>query len=220
MKNACILWTGGKDSMMALVETRERHHVACLATFVPDPPRPFRAHPLETMRAQAESLGLEHRTLPVAEPLLEGYERAIDELAGSGIDVLVTGDMDRVAGHDNWIVERARDVVEVERPLWHADRVAMLRKLQAREIRAVCTLCKDAAFDEPIAGRELDAALLEELIARHGIDGFDACGENGEFHTCVLDGPGFRHPLELIEPRTVHTGEFHSLEFESIRPQS
>lgn len=217
MNNGCVLWTGGKDSMMAMLAARERLHIACLATFVPKPARPFRAHPVETMKAQAAALGLEHRVLPVGEPLAESYERAIDSLAAEGIDTLVTGDMDRVAGHDNWIVERARDVVAVERPLWQVDRIAALRELLRRGVRAVCTLSYDNVFSEPLVGRELDEELVGQLIERHGVDGFDACGENGEYHTCVIAGPGFERPLEFVNARVEPGDGFHSLVFDEIR---
>ena len=216
MTNAAVLWTGGKDSTLALLRARERFGIACLATFVPDPPRPFLAHPLECMRAQAAALGIEHRALSVREPLDAGYEAAIDALAADGIEALITGDMDRVAGHDNWIVERARGRVAVERPLWHADRPAVLRELLDRGVQAVCTLARRDAFDATIVGRPLDAVLARELIARHGVDGFDACGENGEYHTCVLDAPGFRSPLRLRAARVEAAGAFDRLAFDGV----
>ena len=168
------------------------------------------------MRAQARALGLEHRTLPVREPLDAAYEAAIETLAAEGIDVLVTGDMDRVAGHDNWIEERARGRVDVERPLWQADRASVLRELLASGLRAVCTLSRDDAFAEPLAGRELDAALVEELVSRPGHAGFDACGENGEYHTCVIDGPGFSRGLRLRGARVERAPGYHHLVFDSV----
>jgi len=213
---AAVLWTGGKDSALALHRARQQFHIACLVTFVPDPPRPFLAHPVECMRAQAAALGLEHRTVPVAEPLAPAYERAIAALAAEGIGTLITGDMDRIEGHDNWIVERAAGLVDVARPLWHADRADTLRELLDVGLRAVCTLARDEAFEQSIVGRTLDAPLVEALIRRHGTGGFDACGENGEYHTCVLDGPGFSHALRLDGAR-VETGDgFTHLVFDAI----
>ena len=217
MKTAAVLWTGGKDSMLALLAVRRRLRVRCLATFTPDPPHPFLAHPLESMVAQSASLGMEHRVLPVRPPLEAAYEAAIDTLAAEGIEVLVTGDMDRVDGHESWIVERSRGRVEVERPLWGADRRATLRSVVELGLRVVCTLSRDDSFDPPIAGRELDGDLVEELVRRQGVSGFDACGENGEYHTCVLDGPGFARPLELAGARVVAAPGFHHLAFDGVR---
>lgn len=206
--------------MLALLAVQDRLRVEQLVTFVPDPPRPFLAHPLVCMSHQAEALQMKHRCVPVREPLKESYERAIAELAAGGTEVLVTGDMDRVEGHDNWIAERARGLVEVERPLWQADRVATLQKLRSLEMRVVCTLARKSCFDETIAGRALDRALLAELSERHGHEGFDACGENGEYHTCVLDAPGFKYGLRLVGQRVEETGDFCHLCFDSIEPVS
>lgn len=202
--------------MLALLEARERQSVSRLVTFVPDPPRPFLAHPLELIRAQAEALGLEHRALPVVPPLDRAYEDAIDALAADGIDALVTGDMDRVDGHENWIVERARGQVRVERPLWQADRAASLRRLALLGVDAVCTLSRRDRFDAPFAGARLTPEVVERLIARHGEDGFDACGENGEYHTCVLNAPGFRTPLALHGAEVVESGDFDRLRFQEV----
>ena len=218
-----VLWTGGKDSCLALLRVRERLDLRCLATFVPDPPRPFRAHPLATMRAQAAALALPHRLLPVREPFAATYEAGIDALAAEGIEVLVTGDLDRVAGHPSWIVERAAGRAAVERPLWEEDRAAVLRELVERGVRAVITLAPAGGVGAEYVGRALDAALVEELIARHGEEPagggppFDACGENGEYHTCVLDAPGFARPLALVDPRAETRGEYRQLVFAAIR---
>ncbi|MEM9378876.1 MAG: hypothetical protein AAGB93_02925 [Planctomycetota bacterium] len=213
------MWTGGKDCTLALLAARERQSIACLVTFVPDPPRPFLAHPLELIRAQARALGLEHRALPVAAPLDRAYEDAIDALVSDGVDALVTGDMDRVDGHENWIVERARGRVRVERPLWQADRAAALRRLEALGVEAVCTLSRRDRFDAPFAGTRLTPEVVERLVARHGQDGFDACGENGEYHTCVLNAPGFAAPLVLQGAEVVESGDFDRLALGSVGRQ-
>lgn len=222
MKNAAVLWTGGKDSTLALLAAREHLRVTRLVTFVPDPPRPFLAHPVAIMEAQAEALGIPHQCAALRPPLAGAYEDAIDALADDGVEVLVTGEMDRVAGHDNWIVERARDRVEVVRPLWNADRLAVLGRLLGQRMQVICTLARRAAFprsafSHPVVGRTFDADFVAELSRRHGVDGFDACGENGEYHTCVLDAPGFEGPLRLEGTRIESTDEFDHLRFDDVR---
>ena len=216
--NAAVLWTGGKDSYLSLLAARDRLRITRLVTFAPHPPRPFLAHPLALMTAQARSLGIEHVIARVEGPPAEAYERAIDSLADQGIEVLVTGDMDQVAGHDNWIEARARGRARVERPLWKADRAAVLRSLLDYGIEAVCTLARKDSFEETIAGRRLDAALVDELLARNGHEGFDACGENGEYHTCVLDGPGFAQRLQLLGIEAAETDGFHHITVDAVVP--
>ena len=206
MSRAAILWTGGKDSTLAWLRMRDELDVVELVTFVPEPARPFLAHPLECARAQARSIGLAHRELTVREPYEAGYEAAIQTLADEGIEVLVTGDMDRVHGHDSWIVERARGRAEVVRPLWKADRIEILRELARHEVQAICTLARNDTPARELVGQMLDAERIEGLVAAHGEDGFDACGENGEFHTCVLWAPGFQDRLELETAGTEDLG--------------
>lgn len=215
--STAILWTGGKDSVMAFLEVRERLEVTLLVTFVPEGEPRFLAHPLECVRAQARALGLEHREVVVRAPFEQGYEAAIDALADEGIETLVTGDVATVDGHDNWIVERARARVEVVRPLLGRPRGRMLRALVDSGVRAVCTLARRDAFDRSVVGTVLEGAFLDELRERDGVDGFDACGENGEYHTCVLDAPGFAFALALEGPRVERTGELEHLGFDSIR---
>ena len=71
-------------------------------------------------------------------------------------------------------------------PLWGRDTTMLAREFLRRRFRAAL-VCVDARrLDASFAGREFDAALLRELPAS-----VDPCGENGEFHTFVFDGPGF-----------------------------
>lgn len=218
MKTAAVLWTGGKDSVLAWREARARYDVACCVTFVPDPPEPFVAHPLELVRAQAAAAGLPHRSVPVSAPYEQGYEDAIDGLARDGIEVLVTGDIDRVHGQDNWIVQRARGRVEVDRPLWQADRRVVLERMLAEGWDVRITLAYHEHFAPPgVAGRALDAELVAGFVARQEQGGLDACGENGEYHTCVLWAPGFAQRLELVGARVEQAEAYAHLVFDGVR---
>jgi len=216
MTRAAVLWTGGKDSFQALCSAREHLEVSRLVTFTADPPERFLAHPAECMAAQAEALGITHQCVPLSTPLEQAYERAIDELVAEGIEVLVTGDMDRVDGHESWIEARAQGRCGVERPLWGVDRIAFLRSLVEGGTRALITLARRGTPAEALVGRELDQGLVDLLAEHHGQNGFDACGENGEYHTCVLEGPGFRFGLTLSGVRTVTTGNYSHVQFDEV----
>ncbi|MEQ8207052.1 MAG: hypothetical protein RIA65_12805, partial [Woeseia sp.] len=79
-QRVAILWTGGKDSALALSRTiASGAHVVCLATFAP-PDALFRAHPLDVMRLQASALNLPHVVLPVSAPYERGYELGLEQL--------------------------------------------------------------------------------------------------------------------------------------------
>ncbi|MFQ2341724.1 hypothetical protein ACK317_06130 [Aeromonas dhakensis] len=199
MSRVIVLWSGGKDAMQALCHAREAgHQVVALVTFAPPSPR-FLAHPLSQVRRQAAALGLPHRLVTIEAPFDLGYERALAKLKEEWqLDGVVTGDIDSVAGAPNWIRERCRPLgLTVHTPLWQQSREVLLADLVARGIVAHLS-CVDTRFLPPEwVGRTLDAATLAELQQLAATRGFDACGEQGEYHTMVTDGPGFAAPLVL-----------------------
>ena len=200
MPNAAMLWTGGKDSSLALYEAGTLGcDISCLVTFAPRQER-FLAHPVAFMRLQAQALGLPHYVLNIEEPFDVGYEDAIFSLKErQGVDTLVTGDIAEAVGHDqNWIEERGANCgVEVVRPLWHRDRVELLNKLLLLRFRAVFSCVKHPWFTDEWLGSELSTNSVKRLSRISEKTGLDICGEHGEYHTLVLDGPRFEKNIRI-----------------------
>lgn len=199
MSRVIALWSGGKDAMLALCLARELgHQVVALITFAPPNPD-FLAHPLPLVRRQAEALGLPHRVVTITAPFEQGYEEALADLQREwDIEGVVTGDIDRVDGSDNWICARCRPLgLFVHQPLWQQTRQSLLEQLQARGIVAHLSCVDTRVLAPDWVGRTLDAATLAELQQLAAAQGFDASGEQGEYHTMVTDGPGFVAPLSL-----------------------
>lgn len=198
-QNAAMLWTGGKDSALALHEAvRDGGRVSCLVTFAPAQPT-FRAHPLAVMQWQAQVLGLPHHVVTVTEPFDAGYDHALRHLRDAcGIDTVITGDIAEVNGRPNWIRERcARVGLHARTPLWNRDRDQLLQQLRAAGLRAVISCVDTRRLDADWVGRELDDAAIAGLRALREQRGIDLCGENGEYHTIVIDGPRFAQPLDI-----------------------
>ena len=123
-KQASILWTGEKDSALALYDAQLMgYDVVNLLTFAPVGEN-FRAHPLDFMAHQAEALGISHSIIGTKEPFKKSYEDAICALKENNrIDILVPGDIAEVDGHTNWIRECSKPShMEVYTRLWHSDR--------------------------------------------------------------------------------------------------
>ncbi len=194
---AAVLWTGGKDSALALhIAARPaRVRIDRLVTFVPPRAR-FRAHPLAVMRLQAQALALPHQTIVIRKPYRASYERALGQLQAEGIETLVTGDIDQVGGAPNWIAERARPFnLEIFAPLWQRSRTGILRALIRSRFEAIVSCVDHSKLGPEWLGRRLDLEALRDLRGLSRSTGIDPAGEQGEYHTITLDAPMFRKRL-------------------------
>lgn len=199
MQNAAMLWTGGKESSMALYEADQNGYcVRCLVTFAPPEPD-FLAHPLGFIKMQAQALALPHYVLTISAPFEKSYESSLCRLRDEmGINCVITGDIAEVGGNPNWIRERSRPVgMSVYTPLWGRDRNALLRNLVDRGFKARFSCVNTRWLNEDWIGRDLNESALAELRIIREQTGLDLCGEEGEYHTLVIDGPQFTRGIEI-----------------------
>ncbi len=193
-------WSGGKDSAFALHEAVVAGaEPRLLISMMVEGGERSRSHGLsrEVLAAQAAAVGL---PIEFGAASWSGYEaellRVLEASIGAaGPTVGVFGDID-VQDHRDW-VERVCGLVDAEArlPLWQRDRCRLMDELLAAGFEAVIVAVRDGVLPPELLGRTIDAALVAE-IERHGSD---AAGENGEYHSLVVDGPLFRRRLE-VEP--------------------
>ena len=207
---AVVLWTGGKDSALALQVSLNLYDIRRLVCFVPADDRQFYAHPTPLMELQARKIGIPIEFMPIAEPYRSSYRQQIRVLRDSGIETLITGDISTVNGMPNWIESVATNLVGVYKPLWELDRHTILNTLIAEKFEVLCSLAYKKFFLPTITGRYLDAELISELKRLP----VDACGEQGEYHTWVLDAPFFKESLQLKGTRVVDAAEYSYLTYE------
>ena len=193
MKKAVVLWTGGKDSALALHVSLKLYDIRRLVCFVPADNRRFYAHPRHLMALQARKIGRPIEFMPIDEPYASSYRQQIEAVRDTGIEVLITGDISTVGGMPNWIDGVAAGVMDVYKPLWESDRDAILEMLISTGFEVVCSLAYKKYFQPTIVGRYLDSELISELQALP----IDICGEQGEYHTWVLDAPFFKEAIRL-----------------------
>ena len=194
-KNAAVLWTGGKDCALAFFKAQKKgYNITHLVTFTPENPD-FKAHNLTLIQQQVETIGLPHLLLTVKAPMQESYENAIASLKNQhSIETLITGDIDEVHNHDNWIEKCCqKSGMLVYNPLWKKDRNELLTNLIDENFRIIFSLVKKPFFDKNWVGKIIDSIVIEELKKLN----IDICGENGEYHTMVLNAPFFSKELKI-----------------------
>ncbi len=217
---AAVFFSGGKDSMLALDRAiRAGYRAPLLVTLYDGPSRRVRFHgvPVDVMRAQAEALGLENLLRPTTP---ETFERVLLETLGElrmrGIGTAILGNI-HLADVRAWYEERVRaagqDHVE---PLWGEEPRSLVGEVVARGYRALITCVEDARADLAWLGATIDRTLIERFVAR----GIDACGERGEYHTLVTDGPLFRHPLAVRTNAAHSANGFTQLDIALAGPES
>jgi len=191
-------WSGGKDSCLALYRAvRAGGQARWLLNMCTESGERSRSHGLaaDVLRAQAAALGI---PIVFRAASWDEYEKtfldALAGLKGRGVTAGVFGDID-VEPHREW-VERvcASAGMAACEPLWKSDRRELLDEFLGAGFEARLVALKDGALSPELLGRRLDGELTAEIESA----GADACGENGEYHTVVVDGPLFSRPLELV----------------------
>lgn len=191
---ALASFSGGKDSLLAVHRARAQGiEVRWLLAMLEETGARLRSHgvPLALLQAQADALGLE---LVAAAASWDDYQSVfisqLQALAARGAQAAVFGDID-LQPHREW-EERvcAQAGLRACLPLWGEPRHALVDAFLAQGWRARVVCVDSRRLDDAFCGREFDADFIASLPA-----GVDPCGENGEFHTFVFDGPGFSRPL-------------------------
>ena len=201
-KSFVCSWSGGKDSCLALHRAmRMGARPQALLTMLAENGEQSRSHGLaaSVLRAQAACLGIPLVARPARRDEYEPvFVAALQELKrATGIEAGIFGDIELEA-HRQW-VERVCAAVGIEThlPLWQEPRAVLLDEFLSLGFRATIAATRDRELGNQYLGRVLDAPLVREF-ERLGID---PCGEGGEYHTVVTDGPIFSKPLGLTAGR-------------------
>lgn len=184
-------WSGGKDSAMAFYRAIQSGMTPKrLLTMFQEDEEVSKSHalPLAVVQAQAERLGV---PLMIRGSDWNGYEAkfidAMDECRQAGISHGVFGDIDLEA-HLEWVQKTcAKSNIIPVHPLWQEPRRSILEELLMVGFEAVIVVINTDMMSRNYIGRTFTRELMDEL---EGL-GIDSCGENGEFHTVVVDGPIF-----------------------------
>ena len=198
---ALISWSSGKDSAFALHEIRQAGEldVVGAVTTVTETFGRVSIHGVrqEILLAQLAAAGLPPRIVPIPYPCPnEIYEARMGEaVAGAvreGITHMIFGDLYLADIRAYREQKLAGTGITPVFPLWDRPTLPLARAMIESGLQAYLATVDLKKLPAEFAGRKFDAQLLADLP-----QGVDPCGENGEFHTCVVAGPMFSHPLAV-----------------------
>ncbi|MEM3893410.1 MAG: diphthine--ammonia ligase [Thermofilum sp.] len=190
-----VLFSGGKDSTLAMVRAKEEHEVACLVTLLPSSVESALFHfpnaHLTELQARALNLPLVKARTGDDEP--SGIEALRKALAAARrayrVEALVTG-----AVKSRYQLERFSAVCESQglrsvNPLWGEDEESLLREIVERRIEAIITRVAGYPLTRSLLGRQIDRETVDLLVRLKNY--VNPSGEGGEYETFVLDAPPF-----------------------------
>lgn len=207
MKKVIYSWSGGKDSAMALYELQRSgaYEVITLLTVVTKDYGRISMHGVreELLELQAASLGLNLEKVFISKDSgNKEYELCMRETLMRykkiGVEAVAFGDI-FLEDLKRYREERLKEVgLEAVFPIWKRDSRELANTFIELGFKAIITCVDSKMLNGRFSGRLFDRQFLSELPS-----GVDPCGENGEFHSFVYDGPIFRKPIPCIVGETV-----------------
>ncbi len=200
-----VLFSGGKDSTLALHKAAEKAEVVCLITLVSENKESYMFHTanIDVTALQAEALGLPLIKLVTAgkpEEELKDLEAAIVQAVKDfQIEGVVTGAVESVyqAARIQQICNRLG--VWCVNPLWKRNQKALLEEIVTEGFKTVISGVFAYPLDKKWLGKQIDADMIEKLMAFSEEYGLSPSGEGGEIETTVLDAPLFKKKIEVLD---------------------
>jgi len=200
-----VLFSGGKDSTLALHKAAEKEEVVCLISLVSENKESFMFHTpnIDLTGLQAEALDLplirkvtEGKPEEELEDLEEAIARTVKDFK---IDSIVTGAVDSV--YQTTRVQQICNRLDLwcVNPLWKRNQKALLEEIIAKDFKAVISGVFAYPLDKSWLGKQIDENLIEKLVALSEMYGLNPSGEGGEIETTVLDAPLFKKKIEILD---------------------
>ncbi|THB70240.1 MAG: adenine nucleotide alpha hydrolase [Gammaproteobacteria bacterium] len=213
MKRKTLMsWSSGKDSAWALYQLQKDSNIELAGLFCTVNKEFDRVAMhgvrVELLQKQADSIGLPLEVIEIPYPCSnEQYEKAmglfIEIAKDNGVEQIAFGDLflEDIRGYR---VEKLQSSgIEPIFPIWGIPTELLSRKMVDSGLRTIITCVDPRKLSKNFAGKEYTHDLLNQLP-----DGVDPCGENGEFHSFVFDGPMFNSPINIAVGEIVKRDEF------------
>lgn len=213
-KIAFCSWSGGKDSCLSLYKALEKGiNVEYLFTMFKEDGTRSRSHGLrpEIIKRYGELLNM---NVIYGQATWNNYEdvfkRNMSYLESQGVEMGIFGDID-IEENRQWVIETCSHTkIEVYHPLWQEERRKIIEKFVDLGFKSLIISVNLNVIPQSYLGRVFDKNLIEEFIEL----GIDPCGEKGEFHTVVIEGPIFKDALKLKKKGIINVLNYCMLDYE------
>jgi len=199
-------WSGGKDSCLACYKAMKRgYKIKYLLNFISKKYKRCCFHGIqrELINLQADLIGIplfQKEVSPDMKLYEEEFKEAVNRIKKKKVKGMVFGDV-YLIDQKNWVERVCKDLkIKMIEPLWQISPEKIIEEFIHLGFKAVIVSAKAKLFDKKFIGREIDYQWLKELKKRK----ICPCGENGEFHTFVIDGPIFeKGKIEITKSKVV-----------------
>jgi uncharacterized protein (TIGR00290 family) len=214
MMKVVASWSGGKDGCFAVHKAlKQGFDVSSLLTLMSAEGKSnFHRLPPELLTAQSEAVGIQLVKWQTTPDSYEAeFKKALRQIKATGVEGLVTGDIYEVSMHEEGWLERVCKEVGLKpvKPLWLADTKKLLREFVDLGFNATVVKINNKVLGQEWLGRELNNQFYEDIIK---VKNVDPCGEGGEYHTCITDGPLFKKRIKILESEKTFQGNFSFLD--------
>lgn len=204
-----VLFSGGKDSTLALHLAAEKEQVICLITVISKNTESYMFHTPNVNIAALQAKALELPLISVGtkgckEEELVDLERAILQAKTLyGVEGVVTGTVESVYQASR--IQKICDKLGLTcfNPLWKYNQRALLKQLLERKFEVVVSGVFAYPLDVELLGKRLNQCMIEQLSKVSEKYGISITGEGGEIETTVLDAPMFKQKIEIIKSETI-----------------
>jgi len=194
-------WSGGKDSAYAeYLAAQQGHKVVSLLTMMMSESKSnFHMIPSSILGVQSDAIGIQLVKQQATPNTYEiDFKGALGKLKAQGAEGLVTGDIYEVAGHEEgWLNRVCKEVgLTPIKPLWMGDTKKIYLDYLRTGFKAIVVRTNLSKLGVEWLGRELDRKFYDDILKLGNVD---VCGEGGEYHTVVTDGPSFKEKIDILE---------------------
>jgi len=216
-------WSGGKDSCFATYKAiQEGFNVSQLLIMMSDKSKSnFHMISSELLDAQSQAIGIPIvKQITTPDTYEQDFKKALMQMKAKGMDGLVTGDIYDVALHEaGWLDRICEEVgLKLIKPLWHRDTQQVLNEFINEGFKATVVRVKNELLGMEWFGREVNKEFYNDLLKLGTVD---PCGERGEYHTFVTDGPLFKNKIEILETKKTTLNGYGRLEIKrfEVKPK-